>query len=144
MTERQNQHIGLEIILLLALFLLLCAGLRPVLADIVPDVRIYALDARVDRCHLIANQAHQPPCCPSQACHDTQPLPRDLGGPEYHSRYDHASPATTEVHLRAPQFRAGEPINVAGIDTTLSSFNVKLSTLSNLSLNHLRTVVLLH
>lgn len=95
-------------LLIISAFLLVCAGVYPASASILPaQAQCHAI-IRVDSCHPMIHQAKTSPCCQSLACHQQLPIQRDLGRPEYQTRHKESHPLLQESRPLTPQFKVGE------------------------------------
>lgn len=134
----------IQIIVLLSLIAVACSCLQVSKATAFPYASTSYSVVRTADCHLIFDQLEPASCCPSRACHQTTPVHRNLGCPEYHTERLQTHPLTYEYRSLTPQFKAGQAI------ITPLTTNRKLQPLDTLqhtplqALLHLRSIVLLH
>lgn len=137
-------HSRFQLIFLLTIFVFVCSGLQAATASVRPQENVCAPVVRTDGCHLIFIQAKPPTCCPSRACHQTTPVQRDLGRPEYHTQQKSAHPLAHESRTFSPQFKAGQAIVATYVpQNNFQSINT-IQPKPLQSLTNLRSVVLLH
>ena len=143
MTAQGSRNI-LHLALILAIFLFLCSGLHSVFACGLGEKASNRLATRVDSCHLIVSQQQPSTCCQSEACHQTAPPQRDLGSPEYHTRYQETYPLVRESHRITLPPRMGLPLRMVPVPATRLVSVKGLSQAPLQQLDIIRTVVLLN
>ena len=143
MTAQSSRNI-LSLALLLTIFLFLCSGLHTVFACGIGEKSCSRLATRVDSCHLIVSQKPPSTCCQSEACHETALPQRDLGSPEYHTRYQESYPLVRESHRLTPQPRISLPLRIVPVPAPrfVSLKGISQAPLQQLDI--IRTVVLLN
>lgn len=143
MTDRHSNSY-LHIALIMAAFLLICGGLQPVFADMLPQQTGFHPVVRVDSCHQIIHQVHTTPCCQSLACHQPVPIQRDLGRPEFQTRHKETHPLLQESRPLSPQLKVGEIFQNSYKPPANNNFRRYQPYKPLQSLASLRSVILLH
>jgi hypothetical protein len=134
----------IQIIVLLSLIAVASSCLQVSKATAFPHVSTSYSVVRTADCHLIIDQLESTSCCPSRACHQTTPVHRNLGCPEYHSERLLTHPLTSGYRPLTPQFKAGQAIiRPLTADSTLQPLDILLQPPLQ-ALLHLRSIVLLH
>ncbi|MDA3903654.1 MAG: hypothetical protein PF441_09450 [Desulfuromusa sp.] len=143
MAER-NSISNVQLIFVLAVLLLLCAGLQSAFGCLLQERQAYNPEIRVDSCHRVVSQKKMAPCCKSEACHQTTPLQRDLGSPEYHTQHKVLHSLAHESRPLTPQLKVGQPF-IIHHPALPQFFSLARASQTPLQSHHsLRTTVLLH
>ncbi len=133
-----------QLIIVIAAFLLLCAGLQSACGSLIQGNQAYNPEIRVDSCHHVAVQKIATHCCQSEACHQTVPQQRDLGGPEFHNLHDISYPLVHEVRPLTPQLKVGAAFTIQHRDQPQISAVLYTPQRPLQALHNLRTIVLLN
>jgi len=143
LTDRRSNSC-FHIVLFVATFLLVCGGLRPAFANMLPQQAEFHPIVRVDSCHQIIHQVNSTPCCQSLACHQPVPIQRDLGRPEFQTRHKETHPLLQESRPLTPQLKVGEIFHNPFNPPTNTHFRRYQPYKPLQSLISLRSVILLH
>ncbi|MDX2481536.1 MAG: hypothetical protein QNK24_14525 [Desulfuromusa sp.] len=143
MTER-NSISNVQLIFVLAALLLLCGGLQSAFGCLLQEQQAYNPEIRVDSCHLVVSQKKLAPCCQSEACHQTAPLQRDLGSPEYHTLHKNLHSLAHESRPLTPQLKVGQAFIIYHPALPQFFSLAKTSQTPLQSQHSLRTTILLH
>lgn len=143
MAER-NTISNVQLIFVLAVFVLFCAGLQAAFGCLPQGTQTYSPEIRVDRCHLVVSQKKLATCCQSEACHQTMPRKRDLGCPEYHTQQKDFHSLVHESRPLTPQLKVGKPF-IVHHPAPAKAFSLARVSRTPLQSHHtLRTTVLLN
>lgn len=133
-----------QLILLLSAFFLLTGYISLAGACLYPDP-VCAITPKVNSCHpSITPTVKAKTCCKSEACHETPPVARDLGGPSYRSAHDTSYPAVHDPRTPVLQCRLAIAAVPTGFSPLLKQGSGLLALIPKQSLNNLKTVVLRH
>ncbi len=140
---KRNSINNIRLILVLAVFLLLCGGLQSAFGCLLQGSQSYSAEIRVNSCHLVADQKKATPCCQIEACHQAAPQKRNLASPEYHTLFKDSHSLAHESRPLTPELKVGKPF-ITNHMTPPHFFSLAgISQTPLQSLYSLRTIVLL-